>query len=372
MCQIPVMASPSSPPPPPTPSPKLLNPQPQTQSLTHAPSPPQPTLKFLNPQVQASTLSPKLLNPHAQPFTPLWQSESQRRAILVPRYLIEQQQQQCLYTLAPVMTRCFVFQPRPVWSPHQAGVEYYNAFQQPLQGNVVTYYGEKEVAGEENVEEYGKKKMDQRVKRIVPPRLRLQGKSNVLANGNKIWAPMKSDENTTLMIKNIPNQLQRFDIMRILDDHCREENRKGKYHPDPCRSEYDFVYLPMDFGYRANLGYAFVNFTTAAGATRFSKAFHKFAWDAQVPGSKKICQVSRAAIQGKNALIDHFELSKFHCHTDDYLPATLSPPRDGWKNTSPSIVGKRIGTGPAVAIQRRKCILMLRNKRLPRSFHQPT
>ncbi|KAJ4700607.1 protein terminal ear1-like [Melia azedarach] len=362
MCQIPAMASPSPPPPPP--SPKILNSQPQTQPL-----PPQPSLKFLNAQVLASTPSSKLLNPHAQPFTPLSPFESLRRTILPPHESIEQQQE-CQYTFAPVMTGRFVFQPtyycqpRPFWSPHQAEVEYYNAFQQPLEGNIVTYYGEKEVAVKENVGEYGKK-MDQRLKRFIPPRVRLQGKSNVVANGNRIWAPKKSDESTTLMIKNIPNQLQRHDLLRILDDHCREENTKEKLHPEPCRSEYDFVYLPMDFGYRANLGYAFVNFTTVAGATRFSKAFHKFVWDAQVPGSKKICQVSRAIIQGKNALIYHFELSKFRCHTDDYLPVTLSPPRDGWKNTIPTIVGKRIDTGLAVAIQRRKCILM-RNKRLLR------
>jgi hypothetical protein len=41
-------------------------------------------------------------------------------------------------------------------------------------------------------------------------------------------------------------------------------------------SEYGFYYLPMDFVRRANLGYSFVNFMNAVGASRFWKAFNKY------------------------------------------------------------------------------------------------
>lgn len=37
----------------------------------------------------------------------------------------------------------------------------------------------------------------------------------------------------------------REDLLRLLDIHCRKENSKEKL---VCRSAYDFLYLPMDFG----------------------------------------------------------------------------------------------------------------------------
>lgn len=48
---------------------------------------------------------------------------------------------------------------------------------------------------------------------------------------------------------------------------------------------------------RANLGYAFVNFTTSAGALRFWKAFDKYKWEAEAPGNKKMCEIACADIQ---------------------------------------------------------------------------
>ncbi|WCJ44586.1 MEI2 C-terminal RRM only like 1 [Euphorbia peplus] len=125
---------------------------------------------------------------------------------------------------------------------------------------------------------------------------------------------------TSLMIRNIPNQLQRHDLLQVLDKHCLEVNIKER-----VKSAYDFVYLPMDFRRNGNLGYAFVNFTTSVGASRFSKAFSGYKWD--VPTNKKTCEICFATLQGKSALTHHFKNSVFQCKTSDYLPAVLSPPR---------------------------------------------
>ncbi|KDO80784.1 hypothetical protein CISIN_1g040456mg [Citrus sinensis] len=138
------------------------------------------------------------------------------------------------------------------------------------------------------------------------------------------------------MIKNIPNRFKRHDLLQILDNHCWAENMKAKLHSDPCRSEYDFLYLPMDFCHGANLGYAFVNFTTSVAAVRFAKAFNKSRWEAQWLEFL----TSACGDQGMDALKIHFQEKCFNCHTDSYLPVILAPPRDGWMRTRPTIVGR--------------------------------
>ncbi|KAJ9146347.1 hypothetical protein P3X46_028626 [Hevea brasiliensis] len=155
------------------------------------------------------------------------------------------------------------------------------------------------------------------------------------------------DGKTSLMIRNIPNQLGRHDLLRILDKHCLEENRKAKLQSDPLKSEYDFLYLPMDFRNRANYGYAFVNFTSVVAASRFCKSFHKYKWEVSV--NKKTCEISCAVIQGKEALKNQFKNSIFHCHTNGYLPVVLSPPRDGLVRSKPILVGRRgVGALPPI------------------------
>eukprot|EP00257_Ricinus_communis_P024767 XP_025012181.1 uncharacterized protein LOC112533940 [Ricinus communis] len=146
------------------------------------------------------------------------------------------------------------------------------------------------------------------------------------------------EENTSLMIRNIPNQFERNKLMDILDRHCQEENEKAELRSDPIKSEYDFLYLPMDFKSRANFGYAFVNFTNSAGAARFAKRFQKHKWDVML--NKKTCEICCAKIQGKNALRNHFKNSVFPCHTNGYLPVVFSPPRGGPVSSEPIVVGK--------------------------------
>ncbi|URE00475.1 terminal ear1-like [Musa troglodytarum] len=178
----------------------------------------------------------------------------------------------------------------------------------------------------------------------------------------------KADQRTTVMIKNIPNKFSRDMLIGLLDEHCAKENEKAQLL-DSAPSQYDFVYLPIDFKLvqadtntcsltymslannevggktsthrnGCNLGYAFVNFTTAAAARRLYGAMHRHEW--KVFGSKKISHVCYARIQGRKALVDNFKNSNFRCDTDEFFPAVLLPPRDGATSLpSPIPVGRR-------------------------------
>ncbi|KAM3334624.1 hypothetical protein ACQJBY_029201 [Aegilops geniculata] len=149
----------------------------------------------------------------------------------------------------------------------------------------------------------------------------------------------EAETRTTVMIRNIPNN-QKL-LLNMLDNHCIEYNKKidaGEGGGEPF-SSYDFLYLPIDFNNKCNVGYGFVNLTTPEAAVRLYKAFHKQPWE--VYNSRKICQVTYARVQGLEALKDHFKNSKFPCDSDEYLPVVFSPPRDGRQLTEPELLVPR-------------------------------
>ncbi|CAN6479969.1 unnamed protein product [Victoria cruziana] len=141
---------------------------------------------------------------------------------------------------------------------------------------------------------------------------------------------------TTVMIRNIPNKLSREMLVGKLEGHCLEMNDRirsegsctgGKEETVEPLSEFDFVYLPMDFRNKCNLGYAFVNFTSPAATWRLYRSLHNQEW--RCYSSKKICEICYARIQGKEALKNHFRNSNFTCDSFEFLPIEFSPPRDG-------------------------------------------
>ncbi|KAK8454283.1 hypothetical protein SEVIR_5G426500v4 [Setaria viridis] len=191
-------------------------------------------------------------------------------------------------------------------------------------------------------------------------------------------AAVEMDTRTTVMIRNIPNKYSQKLLLNMLDNHCIQSNERiaagGEGQPF---SSYDFVYLPIDFNNKCNVGYGFVNLTSPEAAVRLYKAFHKQPWE--VYNSRKICQVTYArvqvqplqkifhvfahmlqlcgcsgtlacyndwAAQGLEALKEHFKNSKFPCDSDEYLPVAFSPPRDGNLLTEPVPI---VGRSPAAS-----------------------
>ncbi|XP_051125716.1 protein MEI2-like 2 [Andrographis paniculata] len=101
------------------------------------------------------------------------------------------------------------------------------------------------------------------------------------------------DIRTTLMIKNIPNKYTSKMLLAAID-----ETHKGTY---------DFLYLPIDFKNKCNVGYAFINMVSPAHIITFYEAFNGKKWEKF--NSEKVASLAYARIQGKTALISHFQNS---------------------------------------------------------------
>lgn len=101
------------------------------------------------------------------------------------------------------------------------------------------------------------------------------------------------DVRTALMIRNIPNKYNQKMLVAAL-----EENHKGHF---------DFLYLPIDFKNKCNVGYAFINFIEPRYIPGFYQEFHGKKWYRF--NSEKICCITYARIQGKGNLIAHFQNS---------------------------------------------------------------
>jgi hypothetical protein len=100
-------------------------------------------------------------------------------------------------------------------------------------------------------------------------------------------------QKTTLMIRNIPNKYTKELMITTID-----KNYKGTY---------DFFYLPIDFKRNCNVGYAFINFIDVKFIQSFFEEFHSQKW--KMFNSEKICEITYARLQGKNACEEHFKNS---------------------------------------------------------------
>ncbi|XXG47144.1 hypothetical protein AAC387_Pa02g1836 [Persea americana] len=103
----------------------------------------------------------------------------------------------------------------------------------------------------------------------------------------------REDTRTTLMIKNIPNKYNSKMLLAAID-----ENHRGTY---------DFIYLPIDFKNKCNVGYAFINLTDPMKIIPFFQSFNGKKWEKF--NSEKVVSLAYARIQGKAALIAHFQNS---------------------------------------------------------------
>ncbi|KAG2265817.1 hypothetical protein Bca4012_076837 [Brassica carinata] len=101
------------------------------------------------------------------------------------------------------------------------------------------------------------------------------------------------DSRTTLMIKNIPNKYTSKMLLAAID-----EKNQGTYN---------FLYLPIDFKNKCNVGYAFINILSPDLIIPFYEAFNGKKWEKF--NSEKVASLAYARIQGKSALISHFQNS---------------------------------------------------------------
>ena len=97
------------------------------------------------------------------------------------------------------------------------------------------------------------------------------------------------------MIRNIPNKYTR----QMLVDELNDLHYK----------QYDFIYLPIDFRNKCNLGYAFINMITPMNVINLHTNFCGASWKRS--RSEKKADVKWGRLQGKQALIDHFRASSF-------------------------------------------------------------
>jgi hypothetical protein len=80
---------------------------------------------------------------------------------------------------------------------------------------------------------------------------------------------------TSLMLRNIPNNLKRGALLELFDSLG-------------FRGLYNFVYLPIDFSRNSNVGYCFVNLVDATVASKFQTTFQGFqGWTGS---SRKVCE----------------------------------------------------------------------------------
>jgi len=98
---------------------------------------------------------------------------------------------------------------------------------------------------------------------------------------------------TTVLLRNLPTDFSRATLLELLED----EGFDGTF---------DFIYLPMDFGAKVCLGYAFVNFVSGSDAQRCWDIFSGYSdWE-----SDKVCEVTWGEpCQGLQAHVDRYRNS---------------------------------------------------------------
>jgi len=101
----------------------------------------------------------------------------------------------------------------------------------------------------------------------------------------------------TIMLRNIPNKYTRTQLLKRLNTNFR--------------GEFDFLYVPIDFNNKCNVGYAFINFKKTEYVLRFMEHYHNQKAIHVLPdyNSTKICEVTPAHVQGLELNIEHIRNS---------------------------------------------------------------
>jgi hypothetical protein len=119
----------------------------------------------------------------------------------------------------------------------------------------------------------------------------------------------RSEEKTTLILKNLPKGFSRDMLVDLL---------QSRGFKDSC----DFVYVPMDFCTVAHFGYAFVNLMSAMSAEQCKEKFNGFTdWGVQ---TDQVCEVALSEMhQGLDAHVQRYRDSPvMHPDvSDEFKPA---------------------------------------------------
>ena len=118
------------------------------------------------------------------------------------------------------------------------------------------------------------------------------------------------DTRTSLMVRNIPNKYTQQMLLSEFDS-----NGHGP-------GIIDFFYLPIDFKNRCNRGYAFINFVNCKDILGFHRRYFGKHW--RTFNSDKICDITYARIQGKDAMLKRFENSALMEKDDEYKPLVFA------------------------------------------------
>ncbi|KAL6984021.1 hypothetical protein U1Q18_017396 [Sarracenia purpurea var. burkii] len=139
------------------------------------------------------------------------------------------------------------------------------------------------------------------------------------------------DNRTTLMIKNIPNKYTSKMLLTAIDERHR--------------GTYDFIYLPIDFKNKCNVGYAFINMTNPSLIIPFYQAFNGKKWEKF--NSEKVASLAYARIQGKAALIAHFQNSSLMNEDKRCRPILFNTNGPNAGDQVPFPMGVNIGARPS-------------------------
>ncbi|PON54798.1 Splicing factor-like protein [Parasponia andersonii] len=178
---------------------------------------------------------------------------------------------------------------------------------------------------------------------------RNEGNANQLDNKKQyeldVDRIMRGEDNrTTLMIKNIPNKYTSKMLLAAIDE-CH-------------RGTYDFIYLPIDFkasSYscldlllnKCNVGYAFINMTDPSLIIPFYQSFNGKKWEKF--NSEKVASLAYARIQGKSALIAHFQNSSLMNEDKRCRPILFNTDGPNAGDQVPFPMGVNVRTRPGKA-----------------------
>lgn len=116
----------------------------------------------------------------------------------------------------------------------------------------------------------------------------------------------EDDQRTTVMLRNLPEDINRNMLVDIL-------NQEG------FRASYDFVYLPLHFALQRNFGYAFINLVSSDEVRRFRRHFRGFGrWP--VPRQNEAVVGYSSTFQGREANVERYRNSRLmHSSVADEL-----------------------------------------------------